>query len=168
MEDLKALLIQNLPDLGRYALHLTRSSTEAEDLVQDCIERALRKSALFQVGSNYRAWLFAIMHNLFMNKTRRQRIASRHLADLTQSAPRNAPAPQLANLLLSRTLRAMASLTREEREALMLLGTQQVTYRELADQSGAPIGTVKSRVGRSRARLRRIVLGSEPEEPLGL
>src|SRR3546814_6556574 len=68
--NVEALLIENLPHLERYALHLTRSRTEAEDLVQDCAERALLKSELFEAGSNYRAWLFTIMTNLFPNRAR--------------------------------------------------------------------------------------------------
>ena len=166
MEDVKALLIENLPHLERYALHLTRSPSEAEDLVQDCAERALLKRDLYQEGSNCRAWLFTLMHNLFLNRTRRQRVAERYLADLRPRAARSAPAPQPAALMLSRTLRAMAALSREEREALMLLGIEQVTYAELAARSGAPVGTVKSRVGRGRARLRRTVMGSGPGEAL--
>jgi RNA polymerase sigma factor (sigma-70 family) len=96
VHDVKALLIENLPHLERYALHLTRSRTEAEDLVQDCAERALLKSELFQAGSNFRAWLFTIMHNLFLNKARRNRVAAQYLADARPRLGRAGPPPQPA------------------------------------------------------------------------
>jgi RNA polymerase sigma-70 factor (ECF subfamily) len=164
--DAEALLLDNLPHLERYALHLTRSRTEAEDLVQDCVERALLKRHLFEAGSNYRAWLFAIMHNLHLTRMRRNRVAAQYTADLTLRLGRAAPPPQPAAIMLSRTFDALTRLSQEEREAIVLLGSEQLTYRELASRSGIPVGTMKSRVGRGRARLRRMVTGSEASEAI--
>ena len=168
MADAEALLLDNLPHLERYALHLTRSRSEAEDLVQDCAERALLKRHLFEAGSNYRAWLFAIMHNLYLTRMRRSRLAAQYLADLAPRLGRATSPPQPAAIMLSRTLDAMARLSQEEREAIVLLGADQLTYRELAARSGVPVGTMKSRVGRGRARLRRMVTGSETAEAIEL
>ena len=168
VHDVKKLLIENLPHLERYALHLTRSRTEAEDLVQDCAERALLKSDLFEAGSNFRAWLFTIMHNLFLNKARRNRVAAQYLADLKPRLGRAAPPPQPAAIMLSRTLDALATLSQEERDAIIFLGADQLTYREVASHSGVPVGTMKSRVGRGRARLRRMVMGPEGDGAVDL
>lgn len=162
------LLMENLPHLERYALHLTRSRTEAEDLVQDCAERALLKQHLFAAGSNCRAWLFSIMHNLFLNKVRRSQIAARHRTDLKSNLERTSPPPQHGAILLTRTLAALTTLSEEERDAVMRLGAQQLTYREIAASSGISINTVKSRVARGRARLRRIVTGSAADEAVEL
>jgi RNA polymerase sigma-70 factor (ECF subfamily) len=168
VQDLKSLLIENLPHLERYALHLTRNRTEAEDLVQDCAERALLKGDLFEAGSNFRAWLFTIMHNLFLNKARRNRVAAQYLADAKPRLGRVMPPPQPAAIMLSRTLDALAKLSQEERDAIILLGADQLTYREVASQSGVPVGTMKSRVGRGRARLRRSVMGADAGDAVEL
>ena len=168
MQDISELLTASLPHLERYALHLTRSRTEAEDLVQDCVERALLKSDLFEPGSNCRAWLFTIMHNVFVNKARRKRATDQHLSDLQSRTSRTAPPAQHAAVMLSRTLGALATLSREERDAVLRLGAHQLTYREISAVSGVPINTLKSRVARGRTRLRRIVTGSEADEPVEL
>ena len=168
MQDISALLTAHLPHLERYALHLTRNPTEADDLVQDCAERALLKSDLFEAGSNCRAWLFAIMHNLFLNRARRRRVADHHLAELQSRLSRVAPPAQHAAIMLSRTLDAIATLSQEEREALLRLGAQPFSYREISAASGVPINTLKSRGFRARSHLRRIVTGSEADEPVEL
>lgn len=160
MPEAESLLIENLPDLKRYALHLTRNGPDAEDLLQDCVERALVKRDLFAPGSNYRAWLFAIMHNAFLNKKRRQHVANAHLADLKLNSSPASPPSQEAAVMLSRTFDALQRLSEEEREAVALLGVEQLSYRELAARTSAPIGTLKSRVFRGRARLHEMVFGS--------
>jgi RNA polymerase sigma-70 factor (ECF subfamily) len=161
MGDVRERIREVLPHLQRYAIHLTKHQADAEDLVQDCLARALLKADLYRPGTNYRAWLFTIMHNLFSTQGRRRRAAAQHLAELTHSAERTTAPPQHAVVVLNRTLSGLDKLSSEERQAVVLLCVQQLSYRDVARSTGVPIGTIKSRVSRGRERLRADVLGVE-------
>lgn len=159
---INALIVETLPHLQRYAWHLTRNRDDAEDLVQDCIERALLKSDLFEEGTSLRAWMFTMMRNLFINGARHRVVADKYATGVQMRADRVSPPAQNDAVMLSRTLDAINSLSDEEREAVLLLGAQQLSYQEVAADSGLPIGTMKSRLSRGRAKLRARVLGEEP------
>lgn len=167
MASLNQQLIETIPHLQRYAWHLARNRDEADDLVQDCVERALRKSDLFERGTNLRAWMFTMMRNIFINGKRRQGVADNYLAGVRIDAQQVQNPSQLDSAMLSRTYEALESLSQEEREAVVLLGIEQRSYREVADETGLPIGTMKSRLSRGRAKLRHTLLRDSFEaEPL--
>lgn len=158
MSSVNGQIVDTLPHLHRYAWHLTRSRDEADDLVQDCIERAMRKSELFQPGTSLRAWMFTMMRNIFINGKRRQSVSDRHLDGLTRSAPMRQEPTQFHAAVLSRTQTAIDSLSEDEREAVMLLAVEQHSYIEVAAENGNPTGTMKSRLSRARAKLRAAVM----------
>jgi len=141
-------LLEHIPKLRRYAGVLLRDPQGAEDLVQDTLERAMRKLHLWQPG-NLRAWLFAIMHNLFVNQLKSRRIRAH--VELDESIPDpSSAAPRDDVLDLDR---AFEKLTPDQREALFLVA-EDMTYAEMSVRLGVPIGTVMSRISRGRGRLR--------------
>lgn len=153
----------HIPALRRYARALTRSAEDADDLVQDCLERAIRKKALWrpQRGA-LRPWLFKIMVNLFRNDLRARRIRpTSPLADVTLEP--SAPAPQPYSLALGEVGRALAQLAAHEREALLLVVVEGQSYANAAQILDIPQGTLMSRLSRARANLRRLT--GETESP---
>lgn len=154
-------IVDILPHLRRYARFLARNPAEADDLVQDCVERAMLKADHFHDGTNLRAWMFTMMRNIFVNGKRRQAVAARH-AEGVRSEPRSYCEPaQFQSALLSRVQSAMEALSHEEREVVMRLGVEQRPYEELVAETGSPAGTMKSRLSRARGKLRRAVLAKE-------
>ena len=148
-----------IPHLRRYALSLIGDPIAADDLVQDCLERALSRWNLFRRGTNLRGWLFTIMHNLFVNHVaRQQRIPQ--LAVLEDSAVSSAAANQEHRVQVGDMARALDSLPPEQREILLLIGMEGVSYEEAAAITGVPVGTVMSRLHRGRERLRRLMNGN--------
>ena len=125
----------------------------ADDLVQDTLERAWNKMHLWRPGSDMRAWLFAIMHNVFVNhaRSRRHEIEST-METLPTLAVRAAQGDRLELLDVER---ALATLPAEQREVVLLVGVEQLTYEEVARAIGVPVGTVMSRLSRGRDRLRQ-------------
>lgn len=156
--DTRAAIVAEIPRLRRYARVLLRNSTTADDLVQDCLERALGRIHLFQPGTNLRAWLFTIMHNLHVNARAREGRSPEIPVD--QPADRGEVEPgQIGGLLLRDLERALGELPSEQRAAVMLVGLEGLSYRDTADVLGVPVGTVMSRLARGRERLRRLVNG---------
>ena len=141
-----------LPDLRAFARFLVRDRNAADDLVQDTVLRALGALAQFQPGTNLKAWLFTILRNLFFEQSRRRR---REAAALGAHPPQDsAVRPDQADPSdlrdLQRTLWALPTLLRE---ALVLVGAQELTYEEAASVCNVPVGTVKARVSRARTQL---------------
>jgi RNA polymerase sigma-70 factor (ECF subfamily) len=156
--------VQHIPRLRRYARALTGDGGRADDLVQDTLERALLKFHLWQPGSDLRAWLFTIMHNVFINQVRANSAAVVTALDeeAVQPAIRATQSDRLEVLDLQVTL---LRLPEEQREVLLLIGLEQMTYDEAAGVLGIPIGTVMSRLSRARERLRGLVVvggGAQP------
>jgi len=151
-----AEIVAHIPRLRRYARALTGDGHRADDLVQDTLERALAKYYLWRRGSDLRAWLFTIMHNVFVNqlKARRELALDDAVEDGLQSAPRSDP------LELRDLDAALRQLPVEQREVLLLVGLEQLSYAEVSDALGIPIGTVMSRLSRGRERLRAAMSGS--------
>ena len=155
---------QHIPRLRRYARALTGNSSAADDLVQDALERALVKQALWREGSDLRAWLFTIMHNVFINQVRSA--AARRTVPLDDVAA-ELLSPQQADRLEIRDLdAAMQTLPDEQRAVVLLVGLEQMTYDEAAIVLDVPIGTVMSRLSRGRERLRRLMQGLSDNAPL--
>ncbi len=157
MSTIAALLEPQIPRLRRYARALTQDPAQADDLVQSCLVRALAKEHLWQPGTDLRAWLFTILHNQHVNHLRRARRAG-ILVAVEDAAPVLAVAPSAAAVLELRDLeRAIATLPDEQREVIGLVGREGMRYEEIAETLGIPIGTVRSRLSRARARLRQIL-----------
>lgn len=159
-EDVARELPQHLPALRRYARALTGDVTAADDLVQDCAERALSRAHLWRRPGNMRAWLFTIMHNL--NANNRRRAASRPRLAAVQDVPEPSwPAGQLERLAANQTLAAIRQLSEAHREVLILVAIEGMAYAEAAEVLGIPPGTVMSRLSRARDHLRQLT-GEEP------
>ena len=151
-----AEIVAHIPRLRRYAHALAGDSHRADDLVQDTLERALAKFHLWRRGSDMRAWMFAIMHNVFINqlKARRELALDDAVEDGLQSVPQSDP------LELRDLDAALRLLPVEQREVLLLVGLEQLSYAEASKALGIPAGTVMSRLSRGRERLRAVMSGS--------
>ena len=159
MDDPGRDVVPHIPRLRRYARALTGERARADDLVQDTLERALIKLHLWQTGSDMRAWLFTLMHNVFINQLRTQ--AGRLTVALDDEAAQVAVRPTQSDGLEVRDLQAaLLRLPEEQREVLLLVGLEQMTYEETAGVLAIPIGTVMSRLSRARERLRGLLAGS--------
>ncbi len=149
--------MQYIPRLRRYARALTGDASAADDLVQDALERALLKQDLWRKGSDLRAWLFTLMHNLFINQLRSAAVSRTVALD---GALEDLPQPQAGDRLEIRDLdAALQLLPAEQRTVLLLVGLEQMSYEEAARVLEVPIGTVMSRLSRGRERLRRLLQG---------
>jgi RNA polymerase sigma-70 factor (ECF subfamily) len=145
-----------IPRLRRYARALTRDVVAADDLVQDCLTRALGKLHLWQDGTDLRAWLFTILHNQYVNYIRRA-VREGSAVGLNESEPLLSRAPQQGKRLEMRDLeRAIAKLPEEQRIVILLVGLEGMRYEEVADILDVPVGTIRSRLSRGREALRRL------------
>lgn len=151
-------LIAHIPGLRRYARLLTGDAWSADDLVQDTLERACSKWRLWRRGSDLRAWLFTLMHNLFVNQLRssdRQRQAGPPL-DIDEIGNTLAAAENGQDQ--ARDLqRCLLRLPEDQRAVLLLVSLEDMTYAQVARVVGAPVGTVMSRLSRARSRLRELM-----------
>ena len=153
-------IIAEIPRLRRYARALTGNGDLADDLVQDTLERALEKWRLWQPERELRPWLFSIMHNLHVDGRRRDhRVDFRPDDDLPLPAQR---ASQQDGLELRDLDRALALLPPEQREVLLLVGLEELSYAEVAKALNIPQGTVMSRLSRARARFKLLLAGEAP------
>ncbi len=145
-----------IPRLRRYARALTRDVVCADDLVQDCLTRALGKLHLWQEGSDLRAWLFTILHNQYVNHIRRA-VREGATVALSETEPMLSRAPQQAKRLELRDLeRAIAQLPEEQRSVILLVALEGMRYEEVAAILDVPVGTIRSRLSRGREALRRL------------
>lgn len=143
-----------IPRLTRYARVLTRDIAAADDLVQDCLARALGKMHLWKEGTDLRAWLFTILHHQYISLTRRN-ARQRAGAELQKSHRTPALSPnQTVRLELRDLERALAKLPEEQRSVILLVGVEGMRYDEAASLVNLPVGTVRSRVSRGRETLR--------------
>ena len=149
-------LLACLPRLRRYARALVGDRAGADDLVQDTMERAWQKLASWRRSGDMRPWLFSIMHNLHVDQRRKPVIPTITLDDEDALAtPAYAP-DRLVGYDLESALRQLAA---EQREILLLVVLEEMTYEEVAATLGIPLGTVMSRLSRARERLRMLVEG---------
>jgi RNA polymerase sigma-70 factor (ECF subfamily) len=152
-----------IPRLRRYARALTRDVVSADDLVQDCLTRALGKLHLWQEGSDLRAWLFTILHNQYVNHIRRA-VREGAAVALNETEPMLSRAPQQGRRLELRDLeRAIAQLPEEQRSVILLVGLEGMRYEEVAAVLDVPVGTIRSRLSRGREALRKLT-GAVPDE----
>jgi RNA polymerase sigma-70 factor (ECF subfamily) len=155
---------EQIPALHRYARCLAGTADKADDLVQDCLERAVAHCDQFQPGTNFRAWLFTILHNLHCDQRRRaaRRGVQVSIEDWVQEL--RSPAPQPKQLELSDLSRAFDCLSEPHRQVLVLAGLEGLSCEEAAEQLHVAVGTVKSRLFRARATLRAVQGSSERPE----
>jgi RNA polymerase sigma-70 factor (ECF subfamily) len=154
-------IVDQIPSLRRYARALTASVDEADDLVQDCLERACSRWHLFHRDRELRPWLFAIMRNLFIS-AQRSRVRRPRPVPLDEELQQLGAAPEQGGRLQLHDLsRALLELTEDQREVVLLVGLEGFSYAEAARIVDAPVGTVMSRLARGRERLRRLLDGEE-------
>jgi RNA polymerase sigma-70 factor (ECF subfamily) len=159
----KALIAQ-LPALRRYARALSGNAALADDLVQDCIERALRQGEGLREMQRLGGWLRSILHNLYIDELRRSRSRG-HEQEVTEMADDLAlSTPAQDGTTGIDFVRAMATLSVEHRQVLLLVGLESKNYRDVAEELGIPIGTVMSRLARGRERLRSALEGERPTQ----
>jgi len=152
----KDQVIALIPPLRGYAMSLTGSSTDADDLVQDALMRAWRSRECFQVGTNLKAWLFKIVRNTFYTNMVKRRNTVQDVEG--KLAARLACTPEQEwRLQYGELLNAMDRLTPDAREALLLVVASGLSYEEAAAVCGCAVGTLKSRVNRARERLAKLV-----------
>jgi RNA polymerase sigma-70 factor (ECF subfamily) len=146
-----------IPALRRYARALTRDADTADELVQDTLVRALRSEHLFH-GGDHRSWLYTILTNL--NRNRLRSLARRPTMKPIQDDDAADASGQDSN---GRDIeRALAQLVEEQRSALLLVVLEGLSYREVAEVQGVPIGTVMSRLARARAQMKIYLDGKRP------
>jgi RNA polymerase sigma factor (sigma-70 family) len=158
-------LVELIPRLRRYARALVGDRAAADDLVQDTLERAWAKLHLYRRGTDLRAWLFTVMHNVHVNKVR----ATRATDPLEDEMPELAQRASQGDALMVRDLdRSISRLPAEQRSVLLLVTLEDMSYDEVARTLGIPIGTVMSRLSRAREKLRAMMLGAPASGKLKL
>ena len=158
MADIEQSVEQHIPRLRRYARALTGDRAAADDLVQDTLERALGRLHLWRQGSDLRAWLFTIMHNIFVNQARSRMRYPHEALDESAADALHYRDPDWTDL---RDIGgALERLPVEQRTVVLLVGLEQFTYEEAARVLQVPIGTVMSRLSRGRERM-RVLLGGD-------
>jgi RNA polymerase sigma factor (sigma-70 family) len=143
-----------IPRLRRYARALTRDVVAADDLVQECLTRALGKIQLWQEGTDLRAWLFTILHNQHVTLARREARERGCIKLQSYCSSLSLPPDQAARVQVGDLDRAIAKLPEEQRSVILLVGLQGMRYDEAAAVAKLPVGTVRSRVARGRESLR--------------
>jgi len=148
-------LIDFLPRMRRFALALTRNAAAADDLVQVACEKALAGKARFTAGTRFDAWIFRIMRNAWIDQARRRKTSGETVAlDEEFEFPGGDSRAETENaLVLKATLAAIADLPDDQRDLLILVSVEGLSYREAADVLDVPIGTVMSRLARARRKL---------------
>lgn len=163
MDDVKQLIADEIPRLRRYALALVNDPVAADDLVQDCIERGIRKRHLWSRRGSVRSWLYRILYNVFINQSaKRQRVQNEVELDALLHPPSSA-SEQEGKIIFREIAQAMQSLPPDQRAAIALTALEGLSYDEAASVMGVPIGTLRSRLHRGRETLRSVYVGDFPK-----
>jgi RNA polymerase sigma-70 factor (ECF subfamily) len=149
--EFQQLLVDHIPQLRRYAYGLTGQRDSGDDLVQETLERAWDRRSSFDPSRPMRPWLLTILHNLHANQVRYQ---SRRPTVALEAVEEPHAVSGPGAVEMAELTRALARLSAQHREVLLLVGVEQLSYQEAADVLGVPVGTVMSRLARSRERLR--------------
>lgn len=163
VDEFKQQMIALIPSLRAFARVLCGNRDMADDLAQEAMTRAWAARDRFALGTNFRAWMFMILRNQFYSTIRKN---SRISAWDPEAAERLliTPATQHVGIDLDDVEKALGKLPVEQREVLMLVAAEQMTYEEAAEVTGCALGTVKSRIARGRAALTRMVNGGDEPE----
>lgn len=151
-------LVAFLPNLRRFAISLCGSRVIADDLVQTACERALRSSGSFDPGTRFDAWMFRILRNLWIDHIRREKTAG-PAEDISARLDLGVPSGEAAahaRMALADVAEAIGQLIEEQREVLLLVCVEELSYRDAAEVLSIPIGTVMSRLARARRNLARL------------
>jgi RNA polymerase sigma-70 factor, ECF subfamily len=159
--EFRAALVECIPHLRAFARSLTRDRELADDLVHDAAVRALAAAHQFCPGTNFKAWIFTILRNLYYNEGRRDRSKNVPFEEATV-AEHSIPATQEVALEFSDFKRAFWRLGEDHREVLILVGASGLSYEEAAEVCNCAVGTIKSRVSRARQELTRLLSGDSP------
>jgi len=155
----RILLVEHLPSLRRYARALTGDVWAADDLVQDTLERACSKWKLWVVGTDLRAWLFTLMHNLYLNQQRSAKVALNSVSIEDVESELHAASPDSDDPIdLGRCLQRLPA---DQRAVLLLVAVEDMSYEDAAKVLAIPLGTVMSRLSRARSRLRELMDGRQ-------
>jgi RNA polymerase sigma-70 factor (ECF subfamily) len=157
MSEYHRLVEEQIPRLRRYARALTRNRDQADDLVQDTLSRALLKEQFWQTGTNLRAWLFTMMHNQHVNNVLRDARESAMVDIEHMSTTLTATTDPSASRKMIELDRALAQLCLEQRQVILLVGLEGLSYQETAEILRVPVGTVRSRLSRARDALRELL-----------
>lgn len=154
--DFQQQLIGHIPELRRFARGLCGDPALADDLVQDCLERAIAKVHLYDEERPLKAWLYAILRNLFISGLRKSGRSSiiKTIDELQDSEGQSEP-EQEHQLGVNMIAEALDRLPPQHREVIVLVGLEEMSYRDVAEITGVPVGTVMSRLSRARAALRQ-------------
>jgi RNA polymerase sigma-70 factor (ECF subfamily) len=155
-DDIRDQMVQLLPRLRRFATGLTGSVASGDDLVQDTVERALRNLHQWEPGTRLDSWMFRIAKNRFLDIRRSQKRSGIAAMDVPEDAPAvvsDGARGTEAHLMLGGVVQALAGLPAEQREALLLVAIEGLSYRDAADILEIPIGTLTSRIARAREAL---------------
>jgi RNA polymerase sigma factor (sigma-70 family) len=160
-----ARIVACIPRLRRYARALLGTAVDADDLVQDTLERAFSRLHQWRSGGDPRVWLFSIMHNRFIDLVRSGRSLS---SERPGGRPPQVPVAEASvdGLVLRDLAAALEKLPLTQREVLLLVSLEQMTYADVAASLGLPLGTVMSRLSRGREALRAIMEGRPPPASL--
>ncbi len=164
--DLRNQVVALLPTLRAFARGLTRGRSEADDLVQETLLKALSNIDKFEQGTNLRAWLFTILRNSFYTEIRKRKRESEGLSMLGQQNSNAGPEQEWA-LTLKSLEEAMTLLPDDQREAVLLVGAAGLSYEEAANVCDCAIGTIKSRVNRARTKLLALMGADEAADVVG-
>lgn len=157
MPDRQRAIVEVMPHLRRYARALTLNIDAADELVQDCLERALNKIHLLKDETRIRAWLFTVMLNVFRNQLRRSKSAPRLVEIDEELIPASAGSGLDQGAEVKLVLSLLRKLPDNQREVLTLVALEEVSYQQAAEILEVPIGTVMSRLARARERLRNMM-----------
>lgn len=152
--DMAEQVRDHIEGLRRYALVLTRNVSDAEDLVQECLARAIAAADSWDRAADLRKWLFRILHNTHVSEIRRQKV--RRDAQIDAPEPPK-DAPQEKRLELQQVLEALDQLPEAQKQPILLVALEGMSYADAAETLGIPVGTLYSRLGRGREALRRMV-----------
>jgi RNA polymerase sigma-70 factor (ECF subfamily) len=152
-----ATIVAELPTLKRYALKLTKCAHLAEDLVQDCLTRALSRRHLFHSDANIRPWLFTVMHNLHISNCRQAKVRGLFAKSQMATAAEGREGVQEHIVDLGKVYRAINMLPKEQRDVVVLVTIQELSYQEAAKALDIPMGTVMSRLARGREKIRALL-----------
>jgi RNA polymerase sigma-70 factor, ECF subfamily len=156
-------MLAAVPSLRAFAMSLAGNADRADDLVQDTLVRAVANIHRFEVGTNLNAWLFTILRNLFHSEYRKRRREVED-ADGSYAARLLVPPEQGARLDFEDFRKALARIPLDQREALLLVGAEGLSYEEAAQICEVAVGTIKSRVNRARSRLVEMLAVEEGPE----
>jgi RNA polymerase sigma-70 factor (ECF subfamily) len=159
----KAMLTEAIPRLRAFGRKLAGDAEAGDDLAQDAVLKAWAARSRFQPGTNFQAWTYTILRNAHLSKVRRKKFTG-EWNDAVAEIRLSTAADQDRNINVQDVQRALDKLPPAQREALMLIGVQGLTYEQIAEMHDVPLGTVKSRVNRGRIALARLIDGEDEDE----